>query len=1073
MTKLNQTFRRGLLTLLTALTILSAGAVPAKPGLTRKINLVNGTTVTAQLVGDEHGHYWLGEDGNAYIGNDNGTYREADIADITAKAAARRSQSNARRTRLMAPRKVGEWGNYTGKKKGIIILVEFMGTTFKTADSNALYQRIANEENFSYNKFKGSMRDYFFKQSEGKFELQFDVVGPVQVSQAYSYYGGNDSQGYDKYPEKMIVEALELADKYVNFADYDWDGDGEVEQVYVVYAGKGEADGGASNTIWPHEWTLNEAGAGAQTLDKVTINTYACGSELNGITGDVAGIGTMCHEFSHCLGYPDFYDTDYSGGQGMGYWDLMDSGSYNDDGYQPAGFTSYERWVAGWSEPIELLNTKSVTGMKSLQDGGESYIIYNKGNKNEYYLLENRQLTGWDASLPGNGLLILHVDYSQSSWNANTPNDTPSHQRMTWVAADNKYQYETYQGSKYYTFEGMANDPFPYGSVNAFNKSTSPAAKFFNKNSDGTYYLDSSVENITQNSDGTISFNFIGLSKVAKPTFSPASGTYTEAQTVSISCTTEGAVIYYTTDGTTPTATSAVYSSPLTVSETTTINAIAIVNDEESVVATATYTIRTGTTGDSKTFRRATSTDELYDGLRCIIARGDQKVAAGSVSTSGFFYTNSYLNSIGVDVEDDIITIDDSNDNVAVFTLEGSGTSYALANSDGNYLYAESAKYVNYTADKKSWTLDVVDGQGVTLTFDSYGTILYNVNNPRFTTYTSSVNTSMLYAQLYIECDNTPIPTKQDATLSFDANTATGTIGKTFTAPSLTTDPADITVAFTSSNPDVATVDAETGEVTLVAAGTTVITASFAGNDLYNAAEATYTLTVEEAASGTTVKYVLVENADNLEAGEEYIVVGSNEDTYYALGTYQKTNNREAVAVTMNADGTITGNDEVQDITLEANGTNWLLNVGTGYLYAASNTKNYLKTEEEYDNNAIASITINDNGTAGIQFQGKNKRNLMRFNYNLGTPLFSCYASGQSDVMLYHKVVEEEQQLLKGDANGDGIVTVVDVMLTVSYILNGNAEAFFFDNADIDENGIITITDVMSIVNIVFSRETN
>ena len=552
-----------------AVLALTASAVPAKPGLFRTLTLSDGTTVKAQLVGDEHGHYWLSADGRAYQQMDGMAYfSEISLDAVKTKAQARRSQANARRAkRLEAPRRIGEVGNYIGKKKGIIILVNFSNVAFQKDNNNALYQRIANEKNFSYGDFKGSMYDYFYAQSEGKFELTFDVIGPVTVSNTQSYYGSNDSGGDDKHPAEMVIEALKLADSQVNFADYDWDGDGKVDQVYVVYAGKGEADGGAANTIWPHEWELSSAagygdGSGAQTLDGVKIDTYACGGELNG-SGNIDGIGTMCHEFSHCLGYPDFYDTDYSGGQGMGYWDLMDGGSYNGDGYQPAGYTSYERWMAGWKEPVELTTTTQVANMKALQDGGEAYIVYNNGNRNEYFLLENRQFTGWDASLPGEGLLILHVDYNASAWADNTPNDIPSHQRMTWISADNEYQYTTYQGSKYYTIEGMANDPFPYGSVNAFNKSTTPAAKFFNKNTDGTYYLDSSIEEITQNTDGTVSFNFKAATNVAKPTFSPAAGRYTEAQTVTISCATEGVAIYYTIDGSTPTASSTRYTSPI------------------------------------------------------------------------------------------------------------------------------------------------------------------------------------------------------------------------------------------------------------------------------------------------------------------------------------------------------------------------------------------------------------------------------------------------------------------------------------------------------------------------------
>ena len=370
--------------------VASAMAVPAKRGLTKELTLTDGTRVTATLVGDEHGHFWLAADGTAYQAVDGAdVYASVDRQQVIQKANAKRAASNARRMRRMAPRRVGEVGGITGQKKGLIILVNFSDESFQSSNNNALYQRIANEVNFSYGDFKGSMRDYFYAQSEGQFELTFDVVGPVPVSKNQSYYGANDSDGNDKYPATMVIEALKKADSQVNYADYDWDGDGEVEQVYVVYAGKGEADGGASTTIWPHEWELSSAayygdGGGAQTLDGVKIDTYACGGELNGETGSIAGIGTMCHEFSHCLGYPDFYDTDYSGGQGMGYWDLMDGGSYNGDGYQPAGYTSYERWVAGWKTPTELTSTTQIDNMKALQTAGSNtYIIYNSGNSNE------------------------------------------------------------------------------------------------------------------------------------------------------------------------------------------------------------------------------------------------------------------------------------------------------------------------------------------------------------------------------------------------------------------------------------------------------------------------------------------------------------------------------------------------------------------------------------------------------------------------------------------------------------------------------------------------------------------
>jgi len=503
-------------------------AVPAKPGLWKTIKLSDGTEVRAQLVGDEFGHFWQGADGKTYVKLPNTDYYSiADVETIKAKAQTRRQEANAQRM-LRSPRNVvNNRRASSAVHKALILLVNFQDETFDSTHDNALFQRIANEEGFNEGDFKGSMKDYFKAQSLGQFILEFDVIGPLTVKNNRSYYGENNpsSNDNDKHPAEMVIEAVNMAKELItDWTPYDWDGDKYVDQVYVVYAGQGEADGGSDDTIWPHAWTLSSAryygdGTGPVTVaNNLKVNTYACGSELNG-DAKICGIGTMCHEFSHCLGYPDYYDTDYSGGQGMGYWDLMSSGSYNGNGYQPAGYTSYERWTAGWITPTVLEDDNvTVENMKALQETGESYVIYNKGHRGEFFLLENRQPIGWDASLPGKGLLILHCDYDEDVWSNNKPNDDPNRQRMTWIPADNKYQYTTYQGSKYYSFDGMKNDPFPYGSVNSFSKNTTPAAEFYNKNSDGTYYMDSSVEDITQNNDSTVSFKFVANSTIVTPT---------------------------------------------------------------------------------------------------------------------------------------------------------------------------------------------------------------------------------------------------------------------------------------------------------------------------------------------------------------------------------------------------------------------------------------------------------------------------------------------------------------------------------------------------------------------------
>ena len=500
-------------------------AVPAKRGVWKTLKLQDGTEVRATLVGDEHGHFWKAENGQAYTLQGD-VYVAVDAQQIIKRAKARRAKINAQRAKRLAQRRVGEVGNYTGKKKAIVLLVNFKDKAFQNGHDNTFFKRMSNEEGFSEGDFKGSMADYFKAQSRGQFELDFDVVGPLTVSHEASYYGENvaiedSDQEQDKCPAEMVIEAVTLAKEQVSdWTSYDWDNDGYVDQVYVIYAGMGEADGGADDTIWPHAYSLYAAnyygeGSGPVTVgNNLKVDGYACGSELNG-DGDICGIGTMCHEYSHCLGYPDFYDIDYSGGQGMGSYDLMCSGSYNGNGYQPAGYTSYELWMAGWLEPIELnAEDVAVTNMKSLQNKGESYIIYNKGNKNEYMMLENRQKEGWDASLPDVGMLILHCDYNARIWEDNGPNDDPDHQRMTVIPADGEYAYEMYEGEKYYYDATL----FPYGSVTAFNKNfkvkkndkvAEKAAKFFTKNTNGTYWIDGSVEDITQNSDKTISFNFV------------------------------------------------------------------------------------------------------------------------------------------------------------------------------------------------------------------------------------------------------------------------------------------------------------------------------------------------------------------------------------------------------------------------------------------------------------------------------------------------------------------------------------------------------------------------------------
>ncbi len=405
-------------------------------------------------------------------------------------------------------------GTYVGKKKGLIILVEFPkrkatntpAVSFSTANARDFYDRVANEKNFSdpATGFTESVYDYFYAQSQGQFEFNFDVVGPYKLGNEYSYYGKDDASGQDEHLGKLVYDACNKADGDVNFADYDMDGDGKVDLVYILYAGQGQnVNGKDTGLIYPQEGSLNSYGTdqAAFQMDGVTIESFACSNEL-GVDNVIDGIGTMCHEFSHCLGLPDMYDKGTSfGATSLNYgtyvWDLMNMGNYLNGGFTPAGYTAFELMYCGWKQPIELKADTVVTNMKPLSEGGDTYIIYNDGNRNEYFLLENRQKTGCDSALYAAGLMITHVDYDEKAWTANDVNTTK--ERCFIVAADN---------SKQRTVADVEGDLYPYGGNNSFGNTTTPAATLINANSDGSFLLNKEITDITQHADGTISFKF-------------------------------------------------------------------------------------------------------------------------------------------------------------------------------------------------------------------------------------------------------------------------------------------------------------------------------------------------------------------------------------------------------------------------------------------------------------------------------------------------------------------------------------------------------------------------------------
>ena len=525
-----------------ALATSTTFAVPAKQAK-KTLTLADGTQVVATQMGDEYMNWWQADNGMRYVESQDkeGVYEAANMDVMAAHAQMRRTNIGEKRAKrlnsVVKPVNMSfssgqqrvqigdEHITYTGKKKGIIILVQFPNQKFETGHDNAYYKMVANEKGLTHEDgYVGSVTDYFLSQSNGQFELDFDIAGPYTLSHTSSYYGKNDGANIDTKVGYMIQEGCDAAvEDGFNFNDYDWDGDGYADQVFVLYAGLGEASGGDAKTVWPHEyqirWTCVGKVLNYSDQGKGKVDTYACANEMerviNNATGTytnelkLAGIGTICHEFSHCLGFADMYDTSANGGNyGMGFYDVMSSGSYNGGGFTPCNYTAYERIYAGWTEPIVLDESATIKAMKSSEDYGRPFILYNDKHPDEFYTLENRQKKGWDAELYGSGLMITHVDYDQTKWGINQVNASASdHQRCTIFHADNDADGTV--------LESIKNDLYPYmsGGVPLNDELTDdsrPAAKLYNKNADGTKYMGKPITAIKKNVNGTISFDVMG-----------------------------------------------------------------------------------------------------------------------------------------------------------------------------------------------------------------------------------------------------------------------------------------------------------------------------------------------------------------------------------------------------------------------------------------------------------------------------------------------------------------------------------------------------------------------------------
>lgn len=469
---------------------MTAGAVKMKPGI-NIIKQADGTTITVRAYGDEDLSYFLASDGtllyqegtNFYIAGvkaDGTLYSTGvlahepsmrtikEISAIKAQNAkafynSMEKQAKANKVRREPMTPDNSLLPSLGKHKIPVILVEFSDVEFSVENPKATFDKYLNGKEL-FNKETdpemgqnyASVAKYFKDMSFGKFEPEFEVYGPVNLGKPLATYGAGYSS--EENMGLLLTDACTAVDDEVDFTQYDSNDDGNIDLIYIIYAGFSQSiAGNSTDCIHPKSGYLSLA----KSFDGMDVKRYGVNNELNGTPADQAngpiinGIGLFCHEFSHCMGLPDLYPKSGSIAeacinQNMDYWSLMDAGEYTANGYRPTAYTAWERERLGWME-IGTLTGPSNVELKSLDEGGAAFRIYNDKDEtgHEYYIVENVQNNGWNKNLFGNGLMVTHVDYlsSQFSLGGCKVNNTGGHPRMHVMAADGMFVPEYFLGS--------------------------------------------------------------------------------------------------------------------------------------------------------------------------------------------------------------------------------------------------------------------------------------------------------------------------------------------------------------------------------------------------------------------------------------------------------------------------------------------------------------------------------------------------------------------------------------------------------------------------------------------------
>lgn len=386
-----------------------------------------------------------------------------------------------------------------------VILANYTDVTFKSTD---------------YADYTASVQQYFSDQSFGAYKPVFEVIGAVNLSQKQKYYGENDYYDQDLRADEMVQEACNLSENLADFTKYDMDGDGKLDAVVVIYAGQGEVYGVSNaDAVWAYTANLEESDELAEyvVLDGKTVTYFSAVPELQSASKR-DGIGTLIHEFAHILGLPNLCVTDGGTQKTLGDWDVMDHGCYNNESRTPAAMSAYERFYLGWVEPI-LLDEAMNVRLGDLNTTGDCAIITATGQSNlnglspdprEFYILENRQQSGWDKYLPGHGLMLTKIDYVKNKWESDEVNNVERHPCVDLIEADGKkpsYKADNLTNGYF----GKPGDLFPTGATEY--------KMFSNK-----MYFSGVKEQ-----SGVITFDFLGGVEKCTVNFSVSNGTCSTA----------------------------------------------------------------------------------------------------------------------------------------------------------------------------------------------------------------------------------------------------------------------------------------------------------------------------------------------------------------------------------------------------------------------------------------------------------------------------------------------------------------------------------------------------------------